>query len=305
MKTQTCDVAIIGGGPAGLQAALVLARTRKRVLVFDAPEPPRNAASHGVHNFLGLDGLLPAQIRERAWQQIAVYASAELRTERVRALQPAQHGFTLTLEGDTKVEARQVILALGLRDIYPQVPGFAECWGDSIISCPYCDGYENRDRVWGLVADSAEYLAHIPLIYKNWTEQAVIIAEAGLLDGAQRQRLARMGLSVHTGSIVEVHQVAGKVQAVTLDSGERLALGTLLWRPTEQQQPLTQQVITTFGLQLTEQGQIHTDMLYQSSTPGLWVVGDILGVGGALSAAHQGGRAALAITRSWHFPDEA
>ncbi|MBL8165572.1 MAG: NAD(P)/FAD-dependent oxidoreductase, partial [Anaerolineae bacterium] len=73
------DVAIIGGGPAGLQAALMLARTRRRVLVFDSPEPPRNAASHGVHNFVGLDGLLPAEIREQAWKQIAVYNSAELR----------------------------------------------------------------------------------------------------------------------------------------------------------------------------------------------------------------------------------
>lgn len=288
-----------------MQAALVLARTRKHVLVFDAPEPPRNAASHGVHNFLGLDGLLPAQIREQAWQQIAIYDSAELRAERVADVQPAEHGFMLALDGGAQVQARQVILALGLRDVYPAVPGFAECWGDSIISCPYCDGYENRDRVWGLVADSAEYLAHIPLIYKNWTQQAVIIAEKGLLDEAQRQRLARMDLPVHEGKITEVHHSAGKVQAVTLDSGERLMLGTLLWRPAEQQQPLTQQMIATFGLQLSDKGQIHTDMLYQSSTPGLWVVGDILGVGGALSAAHQGGRAALAITRSWHFPDEA
>jgi len=114
-----------------------------------------------------------------------------------------------------------------------------------------------------------------------------------------------MGLPVHEGRIAEVHHAAGKVQAVTLDSGERLTLDTLLWRPAEEQQPLTQQMIATFGLQFSGNAQMHTDILYHSSMPGLWVVGDILGVGGALSAAHQGGRAALASTRSWDFADEA
>jgi len=120
------DVAVIGGGPAGLQATLILARIRKRVIVFDSPEPPRNAVSHGVHNFVGLDGLKPSEIREQAWAQIAVYKSAELRHERVVDIQP--HGddnqFLVIGEMGSRITANHVILALGFRDIYPNIAGF-------------------------------------------------------------------------------------------------------------------------------------------------------------------------------------
>ncbi|NDJ51469.1 MAG: NAD(P)/FAD-dependent oxidoreductase, partial [Chloroflexi bacterium] len=135
MKQEHYDVAIVGGGPAGLQAALILARTRKRLIVFDSPEPPRNGASHGVHNFIGLDGLLPSEIREQAWEQIAVYNSAELRTERIVDVQAHEVGFALIGEAGTSVSAGHVVLALGYRDVYPDVPGFRECWGASIIAC--------------------------------------------------------------------------------------------------------------------------------------------------------------------------
>src|SRR6185437_1579417 len=143
------DVAILGGGPAGLQAALVLSRTRKKIVVFDDPEPPRNAASHGVHNFLGLDGLLPADIRRISWQQIDRYSSAELRKNKIVDVRKNDDGlFLITDDNGTSINARKVILAFGYHDVYPDIPGFLECWADSIISCPFCDGYENIDRTW-------------------------------------------------------------------------------------------------------------------------------------------------------------
>src|SRR5690349_268178 len=156
MKDEQFDVAIIGGGPAGLEATLVLARTRKRIIVFDDPQPARNSASHGVHNLLGLDGLRPAEIREIAWKQIAVYQSAELRHERDTSIGREDNDyFAVTDKAGSSVRAKHVILAVGYRDVYPAIPGFAECWGDSIFPCPYCDGYEHRDQVWGVVASSA------------------------------------------------------------------------------------------------------------------------------------------------------
>ena len=128
MNTIQYDVAIIGGGPAGLQAALILARTRKRVIVFDSQEPPRNASSHGVHNFVGLDGLTPFQIREQAWSQIAFYNSAEHRTDHVIDVQSHDDNtFLVTSESGSIVIVNHVILALGFRDIYPDVIGFKAC----------------------------------------------------------------------------------------------------------------------------------------------------------------------------------
>ena len=124
------DVAIIGSGPAGMQAALVLARTGKKILVFDDPQPPRNAASHGVHNFLGVDGLPPAEIRRIAWKQIDRYKSAQLRSQRIIDISRHTNGdFSVTNEEGDKVIARHVILAFGYHDIHPDIPGFAECLG--------------------------------------------------------------------------------------------------------------------------------------------------------------------------------
>ncbi|MBE2269966.1 MAG: NAD(P)/FAD-dependent oxidoreductase [Anaerolinea sp.] len=296
------DVAIVGAGPAGLQAALVLSRTRKHIIVFDSPEPPRNHASHGVHNLLGLDGLLPDEIRERSWSQISVYESARRIREAVIAVQPADGGdFALTGSAGTAVRARHVVLAVGYRDVYPEVPGFRECWGSTIIPCPFCDGYENRDRVWGLVANSELALEHMPLIVKHWTTAAKLFLPAHVtLTAARREVLEQQGIGVYKGEIVAVHHTHGMVEGVTLTSGEQVDVQTLWWRPPEAPLPLTRQVIDTFHLELDSSGFIKTDAFYQTGTPRLWAVGDIKGWAGALGAAQAAGLAATAIVRDWY-----
>ena len=170
------DVAIIGGGPAGMQAALVLARTRKKVVVLDAPAPPRNAASHGVHNFLGLDGMLPAEIREQAWQQINLYNHADLRRELVTDVDRGDSGdFIISTKEGGRLAARVAILALGYHDVFPDIDGFVEAWANTIIPCPFCDGYENRDRIWAIVANYEMEATHFPKMVQNWTQRIKII----------------------------------------------------------------------------------------------------------------------------------
>lgn len=297
------DVAIIGGGPAGLQAALVLARTRKRIIVFDSPEPPRNGASHGVHNFVGLDGLRPAEIREQAWQQINVYNSVERRTEMVVDIKPhGDRNFVVQGNLGSSLIARQVILAIGFRDVYPAVEGYRACWGNTIFTCPFCDGYENRDRVWGLVVSTQRALEHMPTLYKHWTSRAKIILSPTItLSDDHHAKLLADGLSIHMGKITQVHHVTGEVHAITLDTGEVVDVGTLMWPPVEGRLPLTEQIIKTFKLDLDEQGYISVDPnLHQTSYQGLWAVGDILGWATALGAAFQGARAAYTICSGWY-----
>ena len=211
------DVAIIGEGPAGMQAAFVLARTRKKVVVLDDRRPPRNAASHGVHNFLGLDGLPPAEIRRVAWEQIDRYESAELRHERIVDVRRDSNGtFLVTDHQGATVIARHVILAFGYHDIHPDIPGFAECWGDTIIPCPFCDGYENRDRIWGIVGSSADDISRFPLMAQNWTSDIKVILAAGAeLDAAYQTQLSEIGIPVHLGTITEIHHSDGKVYGAT------------------------------------------------------------------------------------------
>lgn len=293
------DVAVIGGGPAGLQATLILARIRKRVIVFDSPEPPRNAVSHGVHNFVGLDGLKPSEIREQAWAQIGIYNSAELRHEHVVDVQ--SHGdnrFVVIGEMGSRITTNHVILAHGFRDIYPDIAGFLDCWGDSIIACPYCDGYENRDRVWGLVASSQMTLEHMPRISRNWTSTAKVIVSPNIpVEDSYRNALLAEGITIHEGDIVEVHHTNGKAKAVTLDTGEVVNIETLWWKLAESPQPLTEKIITTFSLERDDNGYIKTDANHQTAVAGLWAIGDIRGWAGALGAAYQGSLAAYAISR--------
>ncbi len=301
MDQEQFDIAIVGGGPAGLQATLVLARTRKRVIVFDAPQAPRNGASHGVHNFVGLEGLLPAEIREQAWQQIHVYNSAELRVERVVEVQAHDDGFLVSGEAGSSVTARHVILALGYRDVYPDIPGFMDCWGDTILACPFCDGYENRDRIWGLVASSPMGLEHMPKMHENWTTKAhVIISPKLKISDEQRAALDAANIPLHIGEIVEVHHDNGKVEAVTLNTGERIAVGTLWCQLDESPQPLTEQIIATFNLELDDTGYIKTDAHYQTAVHGLWAVGDVKGWATALGAAYQASQAAYTIAHHWY-----
>ena len=300
------DVAVIGGGPAGLQATLVAARTRKKIVVFDDPQPPRNAASHGVHNFLGLDGLSPAEIRRIAWEQIDRYDSAELRYERIVDIRLNRSGdFSVTNDRDDKVTARHVILAFGYHDIHPNIPGFTECWGDTIIPCPFCDGYENRDRIWGIVGNSAGEISSFPLMAQNWTSHIkVILAANAQLDAAYEPQLGELGIPIHKGTITEIHHNEGKLQAVTLDSGEWVEVGTLLWTPVEIPSPLVQNLVDNLGLELNEYGHVAANEMQQTNVDRLWAAGDVQGWTGAIESANAGGMAGFLMVHGWYGKPE-
>jgi thioredoxin reductase len=230
---QIIDIAILGGGPAGLQAALILARTRKKIIVFDDPEPQRNAASHGVHGFLGLDGFLPTDIRRIAWEQIDKYDSAEIREERIVNISKEEGGeeglFFITSDNETSIKAKKVVLAVGYHDVYPDIPGFIECWAYTIIPCPFCDGYENKDRVWGIVVNSKAELERFPKMARNWTSKIKVFIPPNVEVGSSlyQNELSKLDIPVYRGIITNVNHTNTKVESVTLDSAEKIEVDTL------------------------------------------------------------------------------
>jgi len=303
---QIIDIAILGGGPAGLQAALILARTRKKIIVFDDPEPPRNAASHGVHGFLGLDGFLPTDIRRIAWEQIDKYGSAELQEERIVNISKEEGGeegaFLITSDNDTSIKAKKVILAVGYHDVYPDIPGFLECWADTIIHCPFCDGYENKDRIWGIVVNSKAELKRFPKIARNWTSKIrVFIPQNMKIESSYQNELSKLDIPVYRGIITNVNHTNTKVQSVTLDSGKKIEVDTLWWIPSKKPSQLIQRLVENLGLEVDEQqGNIKTDKKQQTNVKGLYAAGDVAGSMGALGAAHDGGKAANSIVHEWY-----
>jgi thioredoxin reductase len=300
------DVAILGGGPAGLEAALVLARTRKKVIVFDDPEPPRNAASHGVHNFLGLDGLLPTDIRKTAWQQIEKYRYAQLHSKKIVNVKSGEDGtLVITDDNGTPTRAKKVILAVGYHDVYPDIPGFAECWGDTIIPCPFCDGYENRDRIWGIVANSELELQWFPRMVQNWTSKIKIFVSPSIeIKLSYQNELSRLGIPVYRGAITKVNHTGTKVESVSLESGEKIEVETLLWIPLKRPSSLIRKLVENLGLELDEQGNVRTNEMRQTNVKGLYAVGDVHGSMGALAAANDGGIAAVSIVHEWYDSSE-
>jgi thioredoxin reductase len=303
-RVEEIDIAILGGGPAGLQAVLVLSRTRKKIIVFDTPEPPRNTASHGVHNFLGLDGLLPRDIRKIAWEQIDKYDSAELRKEKIVNVTKEKDGiFVITADNEKTIRAKKVILAVGYYDVYPDIPGFIECWADTIISCPFCDGYENRDRMWGIVVNSKMQLDLFPKMVQNWTSKIKVFISPNIdIESSYRNELSKLNIPVYRGIITKVNHTGTKVGSVTLESGENVQVDTLLWIPRVKLIQLIQRLVENLGLDLNEQGYIKTNEKLQTNVKGLYAAGDVKGSSpiGALAAAYNGGIAATSIVHEWY-----
>ena len=296
------DVAVIGGGPAGLQAALTLTRGRRSVAVFDEPAPARNAAAHAVHGYLGFDDLPPAEVRRVAWEQIDRYGGAALHEQRVDDVQRGPSGdFVLHTGAGPSLTARHVVLASGYRDAYPDLSGFRECWGESIIPCVLCDGYEHRDRAWAIVRPSARARTTDPRLARNWTSDLQLIqgGDAQLTD-IEARRMEELGVRFHRGNVTGIRREGTQIQSVTLDSGAEVEMETLLWMPPSEPVPLVARLARTLDLKRNAEGHVAADASMRTSVERLWAPGDVQGWAGAMAAARQGEIAAQVILHDWY-----
>ena len=232
------------------------------------------------------------------------YNSAELRKEKIVNVNKEEDGiFVITADNQTSIRAKKVVLAVGYHDVYPDIPGFIECWADTIIPCPFCDGYENRDRVWGIVTNSKMQLYLFPKMVQNWTSKIKVFITPNIeIESPYQDKLYELNIPVYRGIIKKVNHSSTKVESVSFESGEKIQVNTLLWIPQVKPIHLIQRLIENFGLELNEQGYIKTDEKLQTNVKGLYAAGDVKGSSpiGALAAAYNGGIAATSIVHEWY-----
>lgn len=284
------DVVIVGGGPAGLAAALMLGRARKRVLLVDAG-PPRNAAAEHMQNFVTRDGIPPAEFRRIGRAQLEPYESVEVRDARVHAIEGESGAFRVELELG-RVDAARVLLCVGMVDTMLEIPGFAALWGKTIIQCPYCHGWELRDRALAYLAATPTMLEW-SLMLRGWSRDVMVFTNAGFaVPDETRARLARAEIAIEERPIRQLLATGDQLEAIELDDGTRVARAALFAHPPQRQTEL----VTKLGLACDELGFVKIDEHQQTSRPGIHAAGDLTTMRqGALLAAAAGVVAAGAI----------
>jgi thioredoxin reductase len=285
------DVVIVGGGPAGLSAALALGRARKRTLVCDAG-PPRNAAAVHVQNFVTRDGIAPSEFRRIAAEQLQRYPDVELRGERVLSIQGARGSFQVQLEAGF-VGARRVLLCTGMVDELPAIDGFSRLWGTSIFSCPYCHAWEVQDRRFAYLAANADSLV-FTLLLRGWTADVIALTNGAFAVPADTTgRFQAASLPIEERPIARLRGDDGRLTAIEFTDGSVLDRDVLFAHPRQRQVDVVQQL----GLALDARGFVKVDeATRETSVPGIHAGGDLTtDAQGAVLAAASGTLAAARL----------
>ncbi|WP_308310468.1 FAD-dependent oxidoreductase [Streptomyces sp. CC210A] len=285
------DVVVIGGGAGGLNAALVLARARRRVAVVDAGQP-RNAPSPHMHSFLSRDGASPLAVLEIGRAEVERYG-AVLVDGRVDQVEAApEGGYHVRLDGGAVLDARHVVLATGLRDHLPDIPGLRALWGGDVLFCPYCHGYEVRDRPL-VVLGVHPFSAGQALLIRQWSADVTYVDHGQGLAEEERERLAARGIRVVEGPVAGLTSRDGALHAVELADGREVPCAAVFLFPV---MTPNDAAFDGLGCEKDERGWLVTDRAGRTSRPGLWAVGNAVDSRAqAVTAAGMGAAAAFAL----------
>lgn len=260
------DVAIVGGGPAGLEAGLVLGRGMKSARVFDAG-PPRNARASGIMNFVTRDGIPPMEFRKVAKGELAKYG-VSVEASRVTAIDGERGRFEVRHEGGV-VRAKRVVLTVGMVDSAVPIEGAEPFWGHHIFQCPYCHGWEHRGQAWGVLATSVELLEHAPF-FLNWTGRLTAFVDALEVSGELEAKMVKAGVRLERRPVVRAVGEGSRLVGLEV-GGEVVPCEALIARPPQSQTAL----VRGLGLELDEAGFVKVDGRRQTSRPGIFAAGDL------------------------------
>jgi thioredoxin reductase len=286
--THTYDVAIVGGGAAGLSAALVLGRARRRVAVIDAGQP-RNAPAAHMQGYLSRDGMPPADLLAAGRIEVSGYG-VEIIEQKVLGIEP---GFTVHLGNDHVIEARRILVATGVVDGIPDLPGVRDRWGKDLLHCPYCHGWEVRDQPLGVLGSNPGSILHAQLV-RQWSDDVIYFAHTQEPTPVEASELDARGIRVVHGQVAGLIVDDDRLTGVELTDGSITARAAVFVRPLVTPHP--DDLLVALGCELDDAGFAVVDGTGRTSVPGVWGAGNAVDPRAqVITAAGEGSAAAIAI----------
>jgi thioredoxin reductase len=285
------DVAIIGGGAAGLSAALVLSRARRRVVVLDAGEP-RNAPAAHMHGYLSRDGLPPRELIEIGRREVSDYGGDFVDGVAAELAPDGHNGFSVLLDEGQRISARRLLVTTGLVDELPGLPGLRDRWARDVLHCPYCHGHEVADRRLGVLGGTTGAVRYAQIV-RQWTEDLTFFTPPGNLTDTERAELAGRGITVAEGEVTQLVVEDDKLHGIELDDGCVVPCDALFVPP---RFVPNNQLLVGLGCTLDIDGWVVADPTGRTSVPGVWAAGNVVDPRAqVITAAGAGSAAAIAI----------
>lgn len=285
------DVVVVGGSAAGLSAALVLSRARRKVLVVDSGTP-RNAPAAHMHGFLSRDGMPPADLLAVGRDEVRGYGGEILDGVVTELLPHGKTAFWVLLADGQRFSARRLLVATGLHDELPDIPGLQDRWARDVLHCPYCHGYEVRDQQLGVLGGSPEAVRYAQIV-RQWANDVVFFAPAGTLTSLDRSELVARAIGIVEGTVRQLQITNDHLSGVEMDDGRTVPRDALFVPPRFIPH---NDLLAGLGCNLDEQGWVLTDNTGHTSVPGVWVAGNLANPRAqVITAAGEGSTAAIAL----------
>ncbi len=264
------DVIIIGGSYSGLAAAMALGRALKRVLVTDAGEPCNRQTPHS-HNFLTQDGKTPKEIAALGKEQVSKYETVKFLTGFISDAIKNDKGFEVRTSSGEQFTSRYLVLATGIKDIMPAIRGFAECWGISVLHCPYCHGYEVRDMPTAIIGNG-DYGYEFSMLISNWTKEISLLTNGeSTLTQEQSARISKHGIRIMETEISELIHQNGQLREVQFSDGSTFPVEVVYSKCDFEH---TTGIPESLGCEYTDEGYIKTNAMQKTSVEGVFACGD-------------------------------